>query len=993
MLYTTLEGLLPKQLFEEWSPPMRAPEDALSVPSDAVSASTSNPSNEAARMVDGSTTSFWLGQPTINANTVTVSLDKAVHITAVNLHFKYKPTKFTVLVRDAAGAGAETTDPSDDNGWRVQRAVSSFKKDQLRIPINDVVSGVRIRMDGLGTTIHPGTGNKHHGIVSLQLLKSKDAVERPLAGTLADILTLLSGALEATSPGGSAHGVDGSDEVAAVALRGMMAHVQASASLQSALRLVEVALHNIKDDALPASARVACNSFISHMRQAASEEVELGVGVGAVRAGAVEALFDESCKSSGIRLQDGGKKAESTTSSSQYVYATQGFSRGKAAWEFVAERDARGDECVCYGCGVKPVVSGSYNSSQNLWMIRGYNGQIYGPGTGRTVTKLHQDEVIRFELDCDARNVRLLVNGVDKGIVFENLPADKEIFPAICTYSSGRLVRIEKIEGSIGVAASDDSTMCTELEASAITASGLASEVKPGELDTEGTPISIGGVGSPYDVALKPEPDATIEETSVRYELETDESGAEKYESIVGHIAVDDSTSDGAKPSIVEVLGDDDEVLWASPEMRLPGLTNRVFFRVFMKGASAVTFRSRAAVPGSDKVAATVLQAPRLCAPRDWSWVNVGPDSPHGAAPGVAVPTTGLELASALLDIVSTFAAIASRAPLPSTSDVNPLECDEEQDLVPLEAPFAVQVDANTFNVLASTLQQVMPLVTKEGEDGGTNTRMALALLSLLRANLSRLTVSQVDPSNVGINLVAHNGEKPTLAPVHDILSELMKPGAAAPRSVQIAAASALDAGLQLLYPTARERRELLESLIASGGVIEVQFAFPTVQVPTEEEKKRLEKAKEAGESKKQEKQYDLRFDRALLLLQVECEALGWPFYLDGKWGAYTHLVIGIPSTSASGASNSAVDFLDSGFGTIMRKAGFESWTFPSGCDSPKIALKIERHLNFALSERTFTAEESGGFVRIYPRSAGSYEEVCDHVTTFLGKVEVSEDE
>lgn len=85
--------------------------------------------------------------------------------------------------------------------------------------------------------------------------------------------------------------------------------------------------------------------------------------------------------------------ATSSGSSKNHVYGTRGFRSGKVAWEFLPTRDSNGDECSCFGCGTKPVLSGAYDGSQNLWMIRAYNGCVYVPGSSSSrpaVTKIHQ---------------------------------------------------------------------------------------------------------------------------------------------------------------------------------------------------------------------------------------------------------------------------------------------------------------------------------------------------------------------------------------------------------------------------------------------------------------------------------------------------------------------------------------------------------------------------------------------------------------------------
>ena len=115
-----------------------------------------------------------------------------------------------------------------------------------------------------------------------------------------------------------------------------------------------------------------------------------------------------------------------------------------------------------------------------------------------------------------------------------------------------------------------------------------------------------------------------------------------------------------------------------------------------------------------------------------------------------------------------------------------------------------------------------------------------------------------------------------------------------------------------------------------------MSFKFPTLRNLTEAE---LKKKKDEGDSSVDET--DVRFERALLLLQVEAEALGWANKLDGEWGSYNQLVVELPA----GAQGSVVEFLDSGFAKVMKKAGFNGWSFPSGCVEPKIKLAIERYV------------------------------------------------
>lgn len=92
----------------------------------------------------------------------------------------------------------------------------------------------------------------------------------------------------------------------------------------------------------------------------------------------------------------------------------------------------------------------------------------YSLGTCNNVTgmKVNKGETIRCELDMDAGTLRLIVNGNDLGVCFTGLsvrpyplplilvcydckcvtPQGYEVFPAVQFYSSGRTVRVLKLE-------------------------------------------------------------------------------------------------------------------------------------------------------------------------------------------------------------------------------------------------------------------------------------------------------------------------------------------------------------------------------------------------------------------------------------------------------------------------------------------------------------------------------------------------------------------
>jgi hypothetical protein len=242
-----------------------------------------------------------------------------------------------------------------------------------------------------------------------------------------------------------------------------------------------------------------------------------------------------------------------------------------------------------------------------------------------------------------------------------------------------------------------------------------------------------------------------------------------------------------------------------------------------------------------------------------------------------------------------------------------------------------------------------------------------------------------------------------TLAPVHRMLQFIIEDEEAAgdaatkavrsriPAALQATAADAIDAGLQVLYPTQAERRQLLAGLVSKGGVVEVQFRFPAMRSDrsaAKKDEKKEEKKDDKKDDKKKDKaaeealerklSRDPRADRAVLLLELECDRLKLPCVIYGQWGHYVHVVIDLPT----GSSSEAVDFLDKGFSKVFERAGFGKWTIPTGCNEPNIPLKIERVADFSSPDRSFT--EGVGVVHIYPRAAACYEDINTGVQTLV---------
>jgi hypothetical protein len=182
---------------------------------------------------------------------------------------------------------------------------------------------------------------------------------------------------------------------------------------------------------------------------------KLAQAVSSPMAPVINAAFDPyEMSSSGLSLSDDNIYVRCHTASHSHVYINCGFKEGKWAWEFLIAEDITNDESICVGAGTKPVTSSSYNSSPNLWMYRCYNGNLYRKGgqiSGVSKERIHPNDIVRIELDHDAHTLTYRVNGdKDQGVCFTDVTG--EIFPAVAFYGANRAVRLIAVEsaGSAG---------------------------------------------------------------------------------------------------------------------------------------------------------------------------------------------------------------------------------------------------------------------------------------------------------------------------------------------------------------------------------------------------------------------------------------------------------------------------------------------------------------------------------------------------------------
>jgi hypothetical protein len=86
--------------------------------------------------------------------------------------------------------------------------------------------------------------------------------------------------------------------------------------------------------------------------------------------------------SSNVTTQDPEGHKVRSTSSPEYAALNIGISTGKMVWEMRIDEDSVNGECQCFGVGLKPITTFSYDSSgNNMWLWRAYNGCLVSVGS------------------------------------------------------------------------------------------------------------------------------------------------------------------------------------------------------------------------------------------------------------------------------------------------------------------------------------------------------------------------------------------------------------------------------------------------------------------------------------------------------------------------------------------------------------------------------------------------------------------------------------
>lgn len=211
----------------------------------------------------------------------------------------------------------------------------------------------------------------------------------------------------------------------------------------------------------------------------------------------------------------------------------------------------------CFGAAITPVLNSEYSTSPQLWMWRAYNGQLYGKGSvlGDKAEKVHQGDIVRFELNCNLHEIRLFLNEKEMSGYFEDVTGI--IYPAVSFYGSGRAIELVNIETLDKENRHDDGSIIhhiNEME---------AKDVKGKILTSENTCFNGNSIQQYISISMEGE-----KECSVSYEIEKT-----KYYRLSLKLALNDDVGKNKSFDIkLKIYGNDDILLYTSPSIQDTGV-------------------------------------------------------------------------------------------------------------------------------------------------------------------------------------------------------------------------------------------------------------------------------------------------------------------------------------------------------------------------------------------------------------------------------------
>ncbi|OQR88385.1 HECT E3 ubiquitin ligase, partial [Thraustotheca clavata] len=840
-----LKNFPPLSLFSYWSPEKKPPEEQILLCKDDIEVSTAASLHPASLMVDSNESTYWITPPRPGMVLLTLTIPKLpTHLSSIALtwHGLNQPQTLVLQCKVPGGSFSPVTEWHHKPGSPIPSL--------LTFPAIEQCVGVRLVMSGVPSANKEGT----YGLCSIRLQRPKEDTTSPHL-IMHDIENWLLQTCQLKPI---------QIDIVIEAFGVLQAWALATGALTACVRFLEMLLRlsqcsEINDHLANYLLQNAAIFYDALSVQHEKEIVRIAQTTPSNESRKVRAVFEATLCSSGTSVEDGGQSVRTRETSYQHALVNSPISTGKASWKFRLDNDTADDEMTCFGAAILPVTVSGYDSSPSLWMLRGYNGNLYARGhkLSRSIGKVHPGDIVQIDVDMSAGTMSYAINGTEFGVVFTDL-AGHEVYPAVSFYGSGKVITLLSLHKW------GDSTSMTPLASTAepIYLSTLSEYEHfvghgkfgrgnalgyTGESSTDGgqapTTISIAGEHKQRSLSLHP---PARGEAFVSYDL------GQSYDTIEGSVGINDDVSSESLAQrgislIYSIIGDT-QVLWKSKPVTM--LSSCESYKISIRNVRMLELRISCS--GSNHGAHAIWVDPFVTAVEDWTCIHCdyGNKGTHllcavckiGSRNKISPPsqkqitieeskelsvqlcTTREELKRCKYDPVEEIATSilfklhALAKTLVSTPNYQ----------VQFEEAFCLQPNATTLEVLHSLLQVDLGLLStvkdRRLELVSHRAWLWIEIIGFQLQNLERYnTRKDALPPKL---LLSIKVTLESVASVHltNPLSPSLKSKAWSPQpqhyALQMTAAQTLMSGISLLYPYPWDRTNLLLVLLRSHAQV-----------------------------------------------------------------------------------------------------------------------------------------------------------------------------
>ncbi|TDH72085.1 hypothetical protein CCR75_000780 [Bremia lactucae] len=831
-------------LFSFWSPRKKPPDKLLILTEDEVgvtSVTTDSDLHGVYNAIDGLDTTFWQSRPRPGAVHFELRSSELERVTSINIHWHMNHMPQSVGVQCRIHGSESFVQVVKDH----TPALSGPTIIMTSFP--GAIEEARIVMAGVPASNRGGT----YAIKHLQLnTPAPNSLFANPKSTVSAIAYWLLGACQNTN-----------EVMVAEAIGAFRAWALATASLHVTLLFVDMLLRfRIRDNSLYHQNVMALaleqgqhllkgiQAFYReelHNRARKSDEAAIG------NISKAEASFESSVCSNGVIVEDGGRAVRTRETSYQYAAVNCGIFDGKASWIFRLDTDTQDDEMTCFGAATLPVTVNGYDSSPSLWMLRGYNGNLYARGhkVSRTIGKVHPGDIVQVDIDMAEGTLAYKINGTDYGVVFTDL-AGQEVHPAVSFYGSGKVISllgVTRWDCPALIPAGIDPVFLSNLREHHFFV-GYGTLGKGGQLgyaSNGDSNISSGIAATTGSNLIRIKGEAKVRclsthppshgDAYVMYDL------FEAYYMLQGAVAINDDSRDeqNHETCLVFKIYGDDKLLWQSEQ--ISESCQIEFFEVVIKDVRMLELK--VSCLGSNFCAHAVWVDPFLHPVKEWacskcSFVCKGCSKLCTLCRNGIRPES-ISLAAAAdtkLVIPAVYTDDVDGRSMTSLSDLGTTIIRQIDDLyklrlvrhnaysssaksfLPFEEPFCRQPSRKVFLLLLDILQRCHAQCISSGVDAEAHCARdgCVHILGIISANL--VSVHRHDVEELTAKLGGLSGKiidlRRELEAISSISEDFQRQTNHLVKDVQMAAARTIVAGLPVLYSSALDKLTLLLQLL-----------------------------------------------------------------------------------------------------------------------------------------------------------------------------------